>query len=65
MRAARRSRRRLDLLRHVDVDALDLQLAAGGVLEIVQGGALRAADSRHDLGSALDVLGGDREAEAA
>jgi len=39
------------LLRRVDVEVLDLEPATGGVLQLVQRGAVRAANSRHDARS--------------
>ncbi|MHB6908741.1 hypothetical protein [Streptomyces sp. DB-54] len=47
------------------VHVLDLQPPAGGVPQFVQGGAGGAADGRHDTGSPVEVLRGDRVAEAA
>ena len=55
----------LDLLGRVDVDVLDLQPPAGRVLQVVQRGAGVAADGRDDERAAVQVLGGDREPEAA
>jgi len=55
----------LDLLGRVDVDGLDLQPPADGFLEVVQRSALRAANGPHDLGPPLEVLSGDRVAQAA
>lgn len=46
----------VNLFRRVDVDVLDLQPTTGGLLQLVQRGAGGAADGRHDLGAAVDVL---------